>query len=151
MDFPAIHRLSQHIQDVPRHFLSITEKELLSKSQPDKWSKMEILGHLIDSARYNLMRFTEISFLPKPLRIQPYHQDELVSIQQYQQASPDNLILYWQMLNQQIYVLLKSYPPEAASWPILLPNGEEKDFFFLADDYVVHLEHHLKQILGERA
>lgn len=150
MDFPALKRLKTHIQTVPQQFLSLSEKALRDKARPGKWSKMEILGHLLDSARYNLMRFTEISFLPHPYQVKSYQQDELVRVQGYQQASPANLIISWEMLNRQILSLLQSYPAESASWEILLPNGEEKDLFFLADDYVVHLEHHLKQIFGEK-
>lgn len=149
MDLPALSRLNNHILEVPRSFLALSETDMRARPRPDKWSKIEILGHLIDSARYNLMRFTEISFLPKPYRVLKYHQADLVSAQKYQEASPDNLTLTWQLLNQQIYSLLRSYPAEAASWEVLLPDGEENDFFFLADDYVVHLEHHLKQLFGQ--
>lgn len=149
MDFPALKRLENHTQTVPRNFLSLSEKEIKHKPQPDKWSKIELLGHLIDSARYNLLRFTEISFLPKPYRINSYHQEELVTAQNYQEAALDQLVLNWEIVNKQIEMLLRSYPAEAASWPILLSNGAEKDLFFLVTDYVVHLEHHLGQIFGE--
>ena len=39
-------------------FCNIPRDVLTYKTSAIKWSKREILGHLIDSARYNLMRFT---------------------------------------------------------------------------------------------
>jgi ribosome biogenesis SPOUT family RNA methylase Rps3 len=33
---------------------------------PKKWSKKQILGHLVDSGINNLQRFTEIQFEEKP-------------------------------------------------------------------------------------
>ena len=42
---------------------SITDFEV--KIDTNKWSKKEILGHLIDSAINNLQRFTEIQYSEK--------------------------------------------------------------------------------------
>ena len=35
----------------------ISEAEFISKPTPSKWSKKEILGHLIDSAQNNISHF----------------------------------------------------------------------------------------------
>ena len=134
---------------MPRNLLRFSEKELRQKPPTGKWSKIEILGHLIDSARYNLLRFTEISIEAQPYTIRTYSQAELVKVQNYQNASLDNLTLHWQMLNQQIFNLIESYDPSAAQWEIILPDGRINNLFFLADDYVEHMEHHLRQILEE--
>ncbi len=56
-----------------------------------KWSKKEILGHLIDSGINNLQRFTEIQFLEKPYKIRPYNQDELVKANNYQNKNSQEL------------------------------------------------------------
>ena len=64
-----------------------SEIEFSRKSSPEKWSKKEILGHLIDSAVNNLQRFTEIQFQDKPYPIQKYDQDQLVIANDYQNAS----------------------------------------------------------------
>jgi hypothetical protein len=42
------------------------EKNLSMTLNPKKWSKKQILGHLVDSGINNLQRFTEIQFEEKP-------------------------------------------------------------------------------------
>ena len=58
-------------------------EELAQRPAPSKWSKKEILGHLVDSGVNNLQRFTEIQFHPKPYVLRNYNQDELVKINDY--------------------------------------------------------------------
>lgn len=116
------------------------------KSSPEKWSKQEILGHLIDSAINNLQRFTEIQFEPKPYQIRRYNQDELVKANAYQEAEINKLIALWLSVNIRILALMKLQTEATLSYPIILPDGEASDLRFLMTDYVDHLEHHLKQL-----
>ena len=53
----VINRLKNNIEVVPKKYLSFTEDELAMKPEPSKWSKKEILGHLIDSATNNSIIF----------------------------------------------------------------------------------------------
>ena len=52
---------------------------LEEKPESGKWSKKEILGHLIDSAINNIQRFTEIQNSEKPYVIKTYNSDALVN------------------------------------------------------------------------
>jgi hypothetical protein len=47
---------------VPQQIKAIDEVEFSRKVSPDKWSKKEILGHLIDSATNNHQRFVRAQF-----------------------------------------------------------------------------------------
>lgn len=58
----AIHRLHSYIESLPGRINKFSSVEMLRRPVPNKWSKQEILGHLIDSAINNLKRFTEIQF-----------------------------------------------------------------------------------------
>lgn len=118
------------------------------KSSPEKWSKQEILGHLIDSAINNLQRFTEIQFEPRPYQIRRYNQDELVKANAYQDAESGRLFALWLSLNMRIVDLMKRQTEATLSSPIILPDGEPSDLRFLMTDYVDHLEHHVKQLKG---
>ena len=60
----AMRQLEIHIAAFPGHMKELSSQDLLRRPAPDKWSKQEILGHLIDSALNNLKRFTEIQFHP---------------------------------------------------------------------------------------
>jgi|TARA_R110000737_G_scaffold264685_1_gene272514 hypothetical protein len=62
---------------------------------PKKWSKKEILGHLIDSGINNLQRFTEIQFSDRPYVIRKYNQNELVIVNDYQNAEIKEILDFW--------------------------------------------------------
>ena len=60
----------------------ITDQEFSYKISTEKWSKKEILGHLIDSAENNIQRFVRVQYENEPFIF--YEQDEWVRIQDYQ-------------------------------------------------------------------
>ena len=53
----AIERLEYLCNTIPELLTSIDDKMFSEKVRQDKWSKKEILGHLIDSATNNHQRF----------------------------------------------------------------------------------------------
>lgn len=128
-------------------FISNASQEDLSyKSNPEKWSKKEILGHLIDSGINNLQRFTEIQFEGKPYPIRKYNQDELVKANDYQNSDVDHLIEFWMSINKRIINLMRIQTKMTLDFQIVLEKGKISDLKFLMVDYVDHLEHHLNQI-----
>ena len=78
----------------------LTENESSHKI-PDKWSPKEIIGHLIDSAFYNHIRFTRAT-LKEDLLFDGYPQDELVSLQQFQNRSWPELLTFWVEINNHL-------------------------------------------------
>ncbi len=116
------------------------------KISNDKWSKKEIMGHLIDSALNNIQRFTEIQFAEKPYIIRTYNQNELVLINKYQSKDNQELLNLWISLNNHILCLIKSQTPETLEYELILPNGEKKNLAFLMEDYLDHFYHHINQI-----
>jgi hypothetical protein len=144
----ALAQLEKHIQEVPPYFKQFSSEVLLNKPAPGKWSKQEILGHLIDSAINNLKRFTDIQCFPQPYTVIRYQQDDLVIINRYQQLPLDHLLQLWSLLNRQIANILGTIPANRLSYTVIIPSGESKTLEWLAIDYVEHMEHHLKQIFG---
>ncbi|MPT35358.1 MAG: DinB family protein [Flavobacterium sp.] len=116
------------------------------KSAESIWSKKELLGHLIDSARYNLERFTEIQYAKNPYTVRPYNQDKQVKANQYQQRESSELLLLWSALNRQIAFIMQCLTTDTLALPLLLPNGTMSDLRFLMTDYIHHLQHHLIEI-----
>lgn len=128
-------------------YLSVaSELEMSFKKSPEKWSKKEILGHLIDSGINNLQRFTEVQFENKPYKIRAYKQDDLVITNNYQNAETKELVQFWSSINNRILSLLRTQTEKTLNYQIELTNGQHSDVKFLITDYVTHLEHHLKQI-----
>lgn len=146
IDSQLIQRLNKHIGELPQRFRNFSEEQRLQKPAPGKWSKQEILGHLIDSAINNLKRFTEIPFLPQPYTVIRYRQDDLVIINHYQELPIDHLLDLWQHLNKQIVYVVDRIPSEKLGYSVIIPAGEEKTLTWLIADYVDHMEHHLRQI-----
>lgn len=143
-------RLEKYITELPGLYRELSSEELLYKPAPGKWSKQEVLGHLIDSAINNLKRATEIQFLPQPYFIISYQQNELVMVNRYQVLPLDHLLQLWQSLNQQMVYVVKNIPEESLALKVKpqYANNETKTLGWIIADYVAHLEHHLKQVFS---
>lgn len=142
----ALLQLEKHIQEVPERFKQFPSDVLLQKPAPGKWSKQEILGHLIDSAINNLKRFTDTQYFPQPYTVIRYNQDELVAINRYQQLPLEHLLQLWVILNKQVAQVISHIPADKLPYTVIIPSGDSKTLEWLAIDYVEHMEHHLKQI-----
>lgn len=141
----AILKFEQLIAENAIYFPTI-DNAILETKNPAKWSKKEILGHLVDSAIHNLVRFTEINYLEKPYHHRPYNQNDLVSLNQYQTIDTNELVQLWLSLNKQIIRIFKSIDHKALDYQIILNDQSVIDLKFLITDYVEHLEHHINQI-----
>jgi hypothetical protein len=124
---------------VPK-FHAIPGEIFFTKPMPHKWSKQEVLGHLVDSAQNNLRRF--ICGQP-PLIV--YQQDFWVSANQYQKMEKADLIQLWQLLNLRIQAVLHNMPEENYSKEC--NTGSLRTLSWLAEDYVKHMKHHINQII----
>ena len=146
----AMLQLEKHIKAFPVKLKEYSSDELLKKPAPGRWSKQEILGHLIDSAINNLKRFTEIQFLSQPYKVISYEQVNLVVVNDYQHLPLDHLLDLWQSLNQQIVFVVKRIPTEKLNYPVdpQYENREMKTLGWIICDYVAHMEHHFKQVAG---
>ena len=67
-------KLTQLIEIAYPKLISLDETQFILKPAPNKWSKQEILGHLIDSAVNNHQRFVRTQFQDVPHI--PYDQDQ---------------------------------------------------------------------------
>ncbi|QOG00959.1 DinB family protein [Flavobacterium sp. MDT1-60] len=141
----SIFKFEQLLNENSNYFSTI-DPIILEERKPGKWSKKEVLGHLVDSAIHNLVRFTEINYLEKPYRHRPYNQIDLVNLNQYQSKEINELNQLWLSLNKQIIRIMKSVDEKALDYKIILSDESVIDLKFLITDYVEHLEHHINQI-----
>ena len=128
--------------------IGIAEKEFSAKPLPHKWSRKEVLGHLIDSAHNNLRRFICAQYEKTPPKI-TYDQDFWVVANGYQKMEKDDVIKMWKLINQRVAETLANMPAENHSR--LCDTGKDTQNLhplkWLAEDYVQHMKHHLNQIL----
>lgn len=141
----AIFRFEKLLDENALYFPTI-DPVILEEKKTGKWSKKEILGHLVDSAIHNLVRFTEINYVEKPYRHRPYNQIDLVNLNQYQTMDIHDLTELWLSINKQIVRLMKSVDEKALDYKIILSDESVIDLRFLMTDYVDHLEHHIRQL-----
>ena len=121
----------------------LTEDKSSSKPLPTKWSKKEILGHLIDSAQNNLRRFIVAQYEQNPKIT--YRQDFWVKSVNYQEWKLNDLVPLWYLTNMQIVQVLKAITDEAAAGTC--ETESSRTIAWLAEDYLKHLKHHIHQVL----
>jgi hypothetical protein len=144
----AVGYLKGHMAVFPAYMQGMVAERLLHKPSVEKWSRQEILGHLVDSAVHNLTRFTGVPFAPTPYVVKSYRQAELVTVNRYQTLPLPHLLVLWESLNRQILFVIEGLEPIQLALPVDpgYGDGELHNLGWLFCDYVAHLEHHLKQI-----
>jgi hypothetical protein len=140
----AADRLEQRVREVQEK-LSYPAADFLKRPAPGKWSKMEELGHLIDSANNNHQRFVRGQFEARPQI--GYKQDEWVSSNRYQEMDPYTVIELWTAYNTFIVSLMRKTPVDAYPRECVSGDGPHT-LEWLMVDYVDHVDHHLDRILG---
>lgn len=126
-----------------------SEEEFDLKPNPAKWSKKEVLGHLIDSGHNNLRRFITGQYESTPPNI-VYEQDFWVKANDYQHAQKESVIRSWELINDQIARVLDKMPEDAYSKKADTGRSEPNlcTLEWLAADYVKHMKHHINQIFS---
>jgi len=123
---------------------AIPEDAASKKPAPNKWSKKEILGHLIDSAANNHQRFMRLQ-LQTEISLPGYDQDDWVRLNGYQQRTWNEIVTLWSAYNRHLASVIESLDDSALGHVWHSPDGDVT-LEFIASDYVRHLKHHLAQI-----
>jgi hypothetical protein len=145
---------------VPR-LLQISEEQSEQPRSEEHWSSKQIIGHLIDSAANNHARFV-MGQMKDDLVFPGYEQDRWVEIQHYQQASWTQLVDLWRAYNLHLLHVMSWTAADKLHHRCTQHNletiafetvgeAEPATLSYLMKDYVVHLKHHLGQILSESA
>lgn len=147
--FAAVEEGGQRLSQIEPH-------EYAYKPTPDRWSKKEILGHLIDSAYNNHRRFLK-ALSQDNLIFDGYAQDNWVVFNRYQERDPTELIHHWSSSNRHLAKLIDSIDTtfvnrvsENHNYDKICMNTIASDapssLSYLIWDYIFHLEHHLVQL-----
>ncbi|MFC7372416.1 DinB family protein [Fictibacillus iocasae] len=134
------------LTEVPQQFSRFSESEACVKATPDKWSKKEILGHLCDSAINNLSRFVRAQCEAEPVMIAKYQQNDWVRVQCYEKMGCEEVCSLWLTLNKQIARVIANIPDDKLRTACCVGSNSTVSLQWLIQDYLEHMEHHLKQI-----
>lgn len=125
---------------------------------PGKWSAVQILGHLVDSASNNHQRFVRVRWQDDLLFV-GYDQDAWVVAQDYASARWSEVVALWASYNRHLARLMTGLPVSVRSrvhtrhnlhelaWRTV-GEGQGVTLDWFLEDYVGHLRHHLRQIDG---
>jgi len=111
---------------------------------PGKWSRKEIIGHLIDSASNNHQRFIRAQQGSR-LSFPPYEQNHWAASQQCNGRPWADLVTLWHAYNLHLAHVIANIPDAHLAVPCVIESDTPVTLEFLVTDYVVHLRHHLAQ------
>jgi hypothetical protein len=143
-----IEEFKRTISESYDRLVKFSDAESAEPLSDGKWSRKELIGHLIDSASNNHQRFVRAQ-IDESHSFPAYEQESWVSRQGYKNEAWEDLALLWKSYNQHIAHVISHIPEDKLSLPCTIGNGEPVTLGFIVEDYVSHMNHHLKQILGE--
>jgi hypothetical protein len=108
------------------------------------WSRKQELGHLIDSAANNHIRFV-LAFVDGEFRGQGYAQDKWVDAHGYALMRWDDLVDFWYRYNFLLANLIERIPEDRMGGRCVIGWGVQT-LGFVIDDYVIHMQHHLDHL-----
>lgn len=135
------------LQDAPRRLMDIADADAARKPAPGRWSKKEILGHLIDSASNNHQRFLRAQFA-EHIDYPAYEQDSWVAAQAYGTENWSDLVNLWTLYNRHLLHLLRHMPEKALTHQVSIGGNPPVTLAAIAEGYLKHVNNHLNQILG---
>ncbi len=136
------------VVDVEPKLRELDGDAIANRTSPKKWSRKEILGHLIDSACNNQQKFVR-TMLQKELEFPGYRQDDWVDAQKWVKADWSEMIDLWMAYNRHIAFLIENVDEGSLSNSITIESVGPFTLEFIMPDYVEHLKHHLKQIFPD--
>ncbi len=146
----VVNELNEIVETFAERIGTLSEAALSEKPLPNKWSKKEVVGHLIDSAQNNLRRFIVSQHAAAPPKI-VYDQDFWVKANDYQSMAGKDVIALWRLVNQQISNVLTTMGSDKYLKTCNTSKEAEqlRSLEWLAADYVKHLKHHLNQVIKD--
>jgi len=133
------------VADFTVRFENLDEGTASQKPYPDKWSRKEILGHLLDSASNNHQRFVRAQYL-KDTNFLSYEQETWVKIQTYHSRSWKDLLDFWKSYNLHLAHVIETIPTESLGVSGTVGSYGQVTIGYLIVDYLGHMQHHLRQI-----
>jgi DinB superfamily len=146
----ALQDLEEALEEGQETFLEFEDVDLEAPREPGKWSRKEIIGHLIDSALNNIQRFTRAQIPAHlengALHVPGYAQNDWVSLAKYNQRDKIDLIELWDNLNEHILTIMRGTSSESLAVNIMIGDNEPSSLEEVFMSYVGHVKHHLTQL-----
>lgn len=126
-------------------FEIISEDEWNIQESEGKWTKKEILGHLIDSVSNNHQRIVRVQ-MENSLQF-VYDQNKWVKLQNYKLEPTEILIGLWYFYNLHLANIIQNLSEQDFKREVDVKKEKPVSLEWLIKDYIRHLKHHLLQIV----
>ncbi len=126
---------------------ALPEPQALERPMADGWSRKEELGHLIDSAVNNHVRFVAAA-LQDHYDGPSYQQDGWVRAHGYHDMPMATLVDLWEAHNTLLTAVIQNIPGAKLAVPCRIGGGAAATLGFIIEDYIIHMQHHLDHLLG---
>jgi hypothetical protein len=140
----AARTLHAMIETLPLRLGKVSEEAAARRVNADSWSAKQELGHLLDSAIMNHVRFLRVLSETNPT-LWAYDGEFCAKAHAYHERDWAQLIATWTRLNA--HFLMAADEVSAESWkrPCVF-DGKPATLEFMFTDYVEHALHHLEHI-----
>ena len=139
------HELDQILAEAHPRLRTITDEIAGTPRGTGKWSRKQVLGHLIDSAANNHPRFVRLQ--QGEISLPGYAQEHWVGSQRYQDRPWSSLVDLWFAYNSHLAHVVRHIDPASLGNVWHAPD-QDLTLEFIATDYPRHMRHHLDQVLG---
>ncbi|HEU5342176.1 DinB family protein [Edaphobacter sp.] len=142
-------RLAAVLRGAMPWLVTLSEDEATAQAEAGKWSAKQVIGHLTDSAVNNLGRIVRMQLAPGE-SLPGYAQDGWVRVQHYAERGWPEVLALWFALNEHVEWTIAHVERKS------LANGgtvagQGLTLGFLIEDYVAHMEHHLRALRADLA
>jgi hypothetical protein len=124
----------------------ITEAHSSEKYPGGSWTRKQVLGHLLDSAANNHIRFV-VASLEGKFTGPKYDADGWVALHDYAHLSWSYLFDQWHAVNSMLAQVVDHVPEKALTAQCTIGDDKPVTLKFIIEDYLDHLEHHVGDIL----
>lgn len=138
--------LAQNIERELPHLRALTDEQASVPRGEGKWRPKEELGHLIDSAANNHVRFAAAAIVPE-FRGSGYAQDDWVRLHGYSAMPWEAIVDFWSAYNSLLTRLIERIPESQMQVKVVIGASDPVTLGFLIDDYILHMQHHIDLLL----
>jgi hypothetical protein len=138
--------LQQTIDTELIHLRRLTDEQAAQRPENRGWSPKQELGHLIDSSVNNHVRFVLGATQPA-MQGPTYAQDAWVDLLGYAEMPWDGIIDQWYQRNRLLVWLIGRIPGGKLQTLCTVGCSAPVTLRFLIEDYILHMQHHIDQLL----
>lgn len=151
--------MSQRTTELSQDLLKALEQETpklaaisesAAETRPDGgqgWSRKQELGHLIDSATNNRVRFVAAALAGKYTG-PTYDGEAWVDLAGYQSMPWKTILDTWSALNQALATAIANIPDNKLTVHCEIGDATAVTLGFLIEDYILHMQHHIDHLLA---